>query len=110
MDQLPEEFLPTAWNQLAHQALVDLARLLPLVRRQEHPEDLPEALPVQEVQETKCRCPELPRMPAPPDRLHKAQLLLSRLLIRLPWDVSEVRQLIGRRQEAPPSWFLLRHQ
>ncbi|UKZ76690.1 hypothetical protein TrVFT333_004398 [Trichoderma virens FT-333] len=61
----------------------------------------PEAHQVQEVQGTKCRCPELPRMPAPPDRLHKAQLLLSRFLIRLLWDVSE-RATPDGMQRGPP--------
>lgn len=101
-----------AWNQLAHQALEGQVHLLRPVRHQEHPGALLEAPPaqeVQEVQETKCRCLELPQLPAPPDRLRKAQPLLNRVLIRLPWDVSEVRQLIGRRP-AHPSWLLPRRQ
>ncbi|GFP54529.1 tip elongation aberrant protein 1 [Trichoderma asperellum] len=64
------ESLQTAWSQTVRQILEAQALLRPSEHRQEY---LPEVL---RDQETKC---ELVRPLAPPDRHHKAQLLLSQL-------------------------------
>lgn len=65
------ESLQTAWSQTVRQILEAQALLRPSEHRQEY---LPEVL---RDQETKC---ELVRPLAPPDRHHKAQLLLSQVI------------------------------
>lgn len=75
----------TAWSQTVRQIREAQALLRPSERRQEHLLEAPEAPEALRVQETKC---ELVRPPAPPVRLHKAQLLLSQV-IHLPLDEFE---------------------
>lgn len=80
MALVARESLQTAWSQTVRQILEAQALLRPSERRQEY---LPEVLEVLEApealrdQETKC---ELVRPLAPPDRHHKAQLLLSQVI------------------------------
>jgi hypothetical protein len=79
---LAGESLQMAWSQTARQILEAQALLRLSERRQEYlleVLEVPEAQEAQEVlpvQEAKC---ELVRPPAPPDRHHKAQLLLSQV-------------------------------